>query len=49
MKTQEHLNEIINLTHRDIQTPSYFVNEEIVEEIPTTTRQSFSPIHHTIT
>ena len=48
MKKQEPRNETTKLTHRDFQKPSYFINEEIVEKIPTTTWQSFSPIHHTI-
>ena len=34
---------------KDIKTPSHFVIEELVETMPTTTQQSFSPIHPTIT
>ena len=33
-----------NLTQQDVQTPSHFINEEIVETIVTTTQQSISPI-----
>ena len=33
----------------DIQTPSYFVKEEIVETIVTTTQQSISPLHPNLT
>ena len=52
IKTQETLNGTINLTQQDIQTPSHFVNEEIVESLPTTTQQNFPPFaqnlrHHT--
>ena len=42
---QENLNGTRNLTQQDIQTPSLFINEEIVETIVTTTQQSISPIH----
>ena len=42
---QENLNGTRNLTQQDIQTPSHFINEEIVETIVTTTQQNFSPIH----
>ena len=42
---QENLNGTRNLTQQDIQTPSHFVNEEIVETIATTTQQSISPKH----
>ena len=38
-----------NLTQQDIQTPSHFVNEEVVETIVTTTQQSISPIHPNLT
>ena len=38
-----------NFTQQDIQTPSNFVNEEIVESIMTTTQQSISPIHPNLT
>ena len=46
---QENLNGTRNLTQQDIQTPSYFINEEIVETIVTTTQQSISPIHKNLT
>ena len=46
---QENLNGTRNLTQRDIQTPSHFINEEIVETIVTTTQQSISPIHPNLT
>ena len=42
---QENLNENGNFTQQDIQTPSHFANEEIVETVATTTQQSISPIH----
>ena len=48
-KTQENLNGTRNLTQQDIQTPSHFINEEVVEIMPTTTQQSISPIHPTLT
>ena len=38
---QENLNGTRNLTQQDIQTPSHFINEEIVETIVTTTQQIF--------
>ena len=38
-----------HLTQQDIQTPSHFVNEEVVETIVTTTQQSISPIHPNLT
>ena len=38
-----------NLTQQDTQTPSHFINEEIVETIVTTTQQSISPIHPNLT
>ena len=38
-----------NLTQKDIQPPSHFLNEEIVETIVTTTQQSISPIHPNLT
>ena len=46
---QEFLNGTKNLTQQDIQTPSQFVNEEIVQTMPTTTQQSISPNHLTLT
>ena len=38
-----------NLTQQDIQTPSHFINEEIVETIVITTQQNISPIHPNLT
>ena len=38
-----------NLTQQDIQTPSRFINEEIVETIITTTQQNISLIHSNLT
>ena len=38
-----------NLAQQDIQTPSHFLNEEIVETMSTTRQHSISPIHHTLT
>ena len=49
MNKQETLKGIRNLTQQDIQTPSHFESEEKVETIPTTTQQSFSTIHPTLT
>ena len=46
---QDNLNRTRNLTQQDIQTPSHFVSEEIVETITTTAQQSLSPIHSTLT
>ena len=46
---QEILNGTRNLTQQDIQTPSHFINEEIVEIIVITTQQSISPIHPNLT
>ena len=43
----EDLNGTRNLTQQDIQTPSHFINEEIVQT--TTTQQSISPIHPNLT
>ena len=48
INTQKSLNGTKNLTQQDIQTPSHFVNEEIVETMPTTTQQSISCIHLTL-
>ena len=45
----ENLNGIRNLTQQDIQTPSHFINEEIVHTTVTTTQQSISPIHPNLT
>ena len=44
----ENLNGTKNLTQQDIQTPSHFINEEIVQTT-TTTQQSISPIHPNLT
>ena len=46
---QQNLNGTRNLTQQDIQTPSHFINEEIVEIIVTNTHQSISLIHPNIT
>ena len=46
---QENLNGTRNLTQQDIQTPSHFINEKIVETTVTTTQQGISPIHSNIT
>ena len=43
----ENLNGARNLTQQDIQTPSHFINEEIVHT--TTTQQSISPIRPNLT
>ena len=45
----ENLNGTRNLTQQDIQTPSYFKNEEIVQTTATTTQQNISPIHPNLT
>ena len=44
----ENLNGTRNLTQQDIQTPSHFINEEIVQTT-TTTQQSISPRHPNLT
>ena len=49
IKKQETLKETRNPTPQDIQTPSLFTREEIVETMPTTTLQNISPIHSTLT
>ena len=49
INTQESLNGTRNFTQQDIQFTSRFINEEIVETGPTTTQQSISPIHPTLT
>ena len=46
---QELLNGTRNLTQQDIQTPSHFINELIIETVVTTTKQSISPIHPNLT
>ena len=38
-----------NLTQQDIQTPSHFINQEIVQTTVTTALQSISPIHPNLT
>ena len=45
----ENLNDTRNLTQQDIQTPSHFINEEIVHTTVTTTQQSISPTHPNLT
>ena len=45
----ENLNGTRNLTQQDIQPPSHFINEEIVQTTATTTQQSISPIHPNLT
>ena len=45
----ENLNGTRNLTQQDIQTPSHFIKEEIVQTTTTTTQQSISPIHPNLT
>ena len=44
----ENFNGTRNLTQQDIQKPSHFINEEIVQTT-TTTQQSISPIHPNLT
>ena len=45
----ENLNGTKNLTQQDIQTPSHFINEEIVQTTVTTTQQSISPLRPNLT
>ena len=45
----ENLNGTRKLTQQDIQTPSHFINEEIVQTTATNTQQSISPIHPNLT
>ena len=45
----ENLNGTRNLTQQGIQTPSHFINEEIVQTTAATTQQSISPIHPNLT
>ena len=45
----ENLNGTLNLTQQDIQTPSHFINEEIVQTTATTTQQKVSPIRPNLT
>ena len=49
MLHNENFNGTRNLTQQDIQTPSHFINEEIVQTTVTTTQQSISPIHPNLT
>ena len=49
INTQEILNGTKNLKQQAIQTPSRFINEEIIKTMRTTTQQSISPIHPTLT
>ena len=44
-----NLNGTRNLTQQGIQTPSHFINEEIVQTTAITTQQSISPIHPNLT
>ena len=46
---KENFNGTRNLTQQDIQTPSHFINEEIVQTTVTTTQQNISPIHPNLT
>ena len=46
---QKNLNGKRRFTQQDIQTPSHFVNEEIVETMPTATPRIISPSHPTLT
>ena len=45
----ENLNGTRNLTQQDIQTPSHFINEEVVKTTVTTTQKSISPIRPNLT
>ena len=45
----ENLNGTRNFTQQDIQTPSHFINEEIIQTTVTTTHQSISPIRPNLT
>ena len=45
----ENLTGTRNLTQQDIQTPSHFINEEIVQTRATTTQQKISPMHPKLT
>ena len=49
INTQETWNGTRSLTQQDIQTPTHFVNEEIVETLTTTTQQNISHLHPIIT
>ena len=46
---QKNLNGTKNRIQQDIQAPSHFANEEVVETVPTTTQQNISPIHPNLT
>ena len=46
---KENLNGTRNLTQQDNQSPSHFINEEIVQTTVTTTQQSISPIRPNLT
>ena len=46
---KENLNGTRNFTQQDIQTPSHFINEEIVQITVTTTQQIISPIRPNLT
>ena len=45
----ENLNGTRNLTQQDIQTPSHFIKEEVVQKTVTTTQQIISPIRPNLT
>ena len=45
----ENLNGTKNLAQQDFQTPSHFINEEVVQTTVTTTQQSISPIRPNLT
>ena len=49
IKTQETRNVTRNLTQQVFQTQLNFINEEVVETIPTITPQSVSSSHPTLT
>ena len=49
INTRETLNGTKILTKKDIQTPLHVINQEVAETIPTSTQESISPIHPTIT
>ena len=49
INTQETFSYTRNLTQQAFETPLNFINEEVVETIPTITQQSISSIHPTIT
>ena len=48
-KTQETLNGTKNLKPQAIQTPSHFINKEILETLPITTKQNIFPNLPTLT